>query len=297
MGTGTHGQSLETTIAQVVADDLGVDVDDVTVIQGDTASTPFGPGTGGSRSAVILSGAADSAAARVRDQGRSRSPPTCSRRRADDLEIVDGRISVRGTPDQGDVAHRGRPRSPTSTRPALPPGMELGLEATAALHAAAPFTWSNACHACTVEVDPRTGVVTHPALRRQRGLRRDDQPDDRRGPDRRRRRAGHRRRALRALGLRRRRQPADRPRSSTTCCRPRPRCRSSSTATSRRRRRPTPAAQGHGRGRRDRLAAGGHQRGRRRPRPPRRPPHPPAADADGDRWRRSMHARTDAGAR
>ena len=47
MSSGSHGQSLETTIAQVVADRLGVDVDDVTVVQGDTATAPFGPGTGG----------------------------------------------------------------------------------------------------------------------------------------------------------------------------------------------------------------------------------------------------------
>ena len=49
MGSGSHGQSLETTVAQVVADSLGVHVDDVVLLQGDTAAVPFGSGTGGSR--------------------------------------------------------------------------------------------------------------------------------------------------------------------------------------------------------------------------------------------------------
>src|SRR5262249_36263289 len=64
----SHGQSLETTIAQVVADELSVDVSQVRVVQGDTDSTPFGPGTGGSRSAVILGGAARNAAREVRER-------------------------------------------------------------------------------------------------------------------------------------------------------------------------------------------------------------------------------------
>ncbi len=56
--TASHGQSYETTIAQVVADELGVDLDHVRVIQGgDTAATPLGPGTGGSRSMIPITAA------------------------------------------------------------------------------------------------------------------------------------------------------------------------------------------------------------------------------------------------
>ncbi len=58
LGTTSHGQSVETTMAQIVADTLGVGYDDVTVVQADTQSTPYGPGTGGSRTAVIAGGAA-----------------------------------------------------------------------------------------------------------------------------------------------------------------------------------------------------------------------------------------------
>ena len=158
MSSGSHGQSLETTIAQVVADRLGVDVDDVTVVQGDTASAPFGPGTGGSRSAVILSGAAELASDRVR--GKLLEIAAHHLEAApEDLQIEAGRISVAGTPARSttitDVA-----RLAYLNPAGLPPGMEMGLEEKARYTPNAPFTWSNSCHACLCEVDPRTGQVT-----------------------------------------------------------------------------------------------------------------------------------------
>jgi carbon-monoxide dehydrogenase large subunit len=158
MSSGSHGQSLETTIAQVVADRLGVHVDDVTVVQGDTASAPFGPGTGGSRSAVILSGAAAEASNRVRSKlleiaahALEASP--------DDLELGEGRVSVAGTPTKGmSIAEVARIAYLDPSR--LPEGMEMGLEEKARYTPSGPITWSNSCHACTCEVDPRTGGVT-----------------------------------------------------------------------------------------------------------------------------------------
>ena len=158
MSSGNHGQSLETTVAQVIADRLGVDVDDVTVIQGDTASAPFGPGTGGSRSAVILSGAADAAAGRVRAKVLEIAAHHLEAA-VEDLEIEDGRISVVGTPAKAtsitEVA-----RLAYLNPAGLPRGMEMGLEEKARYTPSAPFTWSNSCHACLCEVDPRTGQVT-----------------------------------------------------------------------------------------------------------------------------------------
>ncbi len=158
MSSGNHGQSLETTVAQVVADRLGVDVDDVTVVQGDTASAPFGPGTGGSRSAVILSGAADTAASRVRAKILEIAAHRLEAA-VEDLEIEAGRISVVGTPTRAtsitEVA-----RTAYLEPAGLPPGMEMGLEEKARYTPSAPFTFSNSCHACLCEVDPRTGEVT-----------------------------------------------------------------------------------------------------------------------------------------
>src|SRR5262249_45884443 len=153
----SHGQSLETTIAQVVADELGLELDNVRVLQGDTASTPAGSGTGGSRSAVLCSGAAREAAQQVRNQminiaaHRLEAAP-------EDLEIVDSRIQVAGTPSQGmaieSVAWRAY-----SYPEALTPGQPPGLEGHSRYKPSSMFTWSNACHICVCEVDPATGVV------------------------------------------------------------------------------------------------------------------------------------------
>jgi len=153
----SHGQSLETTLAQVVADELGIDIAHVRVIQGDTAATPLGPGTGGSRSAVIPGTAARNAAHEVRERMVAivahlleASP--------DDLEVRDGRVQVIGTPSKGmtvtEIAEKAY-AEPAS----LPPGLPLGLEAQARYTPDAFATWANACHICVCEVDPATGGV------------------------------------------------------------------------------------------------------------------------------------------
>ena len=153
----SHGQGVETTIAQVVADELGVDFDQVRVIQGDTDKTPFGPGTGGSRSAVILGGAARLAAREVRD--RMFSIVAHQLEAAEhDLELVNGRVQVAGTPNKGmtitEIAHQ------AYSQPAsLPEGVPPGLEAQVRYTPDSFCTWSNACHICVCEVDPATGAV------------------------------------------------------------------------------------------------------------------------------------------
>lgn len=158
MSSASHGQSVETTVAQVVADELGVDVGDVTVVQGDTAATPFGPGTGGSRSAVLCSGAARQAAREVRARMLEIAGHVLEAS-PDDLEIVDGRVAVAGAPGGGvSVAELARIAYIEPHR--LPPGSPMGLEAHARYRPDAPFTFSNSCHACLCEVDPVTGAVT-----------------------------------------------------------------------------------------------------------------------------------------
>jgi carbon-monoxide dehydrogenase large subunit len=157
LGTGSHGQGVETTMAQVVAEYLGVEIDDVVVVQGDTESAPFGAGTGGSRTAVIAGGAARAASIEVREKVIEIAAHLLEAA-PEDLEIDDGRVSVRGTPTRGvtlaEVAALAY-NAPTE----LPPDLAPGLEATVS-YQAPPITWSNACHVCTVEVDPDTGLVT-----------------------------------------------------------------------------------------------------------------------------------------
>ena len=155
MGTGSHGQSLETTIAQLVADELGVRPEDVTLHQGHGSG--YGFGTGGSRSAVIAGSAARAAASGVRDKVVAIAAHLMEAS-ADDLEVADGVISVKGTPaasmTMAQVAATAYQNSD-----ALPPGTEAGLEHTAR-YKAPPSTHSNACHICTCELDPDTGKVT-----------------------------------------------------------------------------------------------------------------------------------------
>jgi len=152
-----HGQSLETTIAQVVADELGIDVSHVRVRQGDTDAAPTGPGTGGSRSAVIAGGAAQAAAVEVRARMVAIAANELEAA-PDDLEIVDGHIHVVGTPTRGvtvaDVARKAY-YEPGS----LPAGQPPGLEGQSRYTPSSPVTWSNACHICVVEVDRQTGKV------------------------------------------------------------------------------------------------------------------------------------------
>jgi aerobic carbon-monoxide dehydrogenase large subunit len=154
----SQGQGHATTTAQLVADQLGVPLEAVTVRQPDTATTPGGTGTFASRGAVAQSGAADAAAAAVR-----RKLLTLAGRLLEvspaDLVLQQGRVSVRGMPDRGvPVAEVARVAC-TAPPGALPPGVEPGLEATQAFDPPGPM-FSGAVHVAGVEVDADTGRVT-----------------------------------------------------------------------------------------------------------------------------------------
>ncbi len=158
LGSGSHGQGIETTTAQIVSEHLGVAFDAVTVHQGDTSETPYSPGTGGSRSGPILGASILLAAQELRAKVALIAAHLLEAS-PDDLEMADGTIHVRGTPakairfgDVAGVAYR--------TPEGLPPGMEPGLEVLRRYRPATPFVFSNACHLCTVRIDTATGNVT-----------------------------------------------------------------------------------------------------------------------------------------
>ena len=156
MGTTSHGQSVETTMAQIVADTIGVSYDDVTIVQADTQSTPYGPGTGGSRTAVIAGGAAHAASVVVRDKILAIAAHTLEANR-DDLMIADGVVSVRGTPMQSKTV-REIATTAYRTAEALPAELDSSLEATVRFRPSRLPTWSNATHVCVVEIDRTTWV-------------------------------------------------------------------------------------------------------------------------------------------
>lgn len=156
-GMQSHGQGMETTLAQMAATELGVPLESVRVVHGDTANSPYAMGTWGSRGAA-LGGASTGRAARVvRDKivEIAAHQFECS---ATDVELVDGSAQVIGSPSTSlpisDIAY-------TAMRKIhdLPPGMEPGLEATDYLDGPPRGTFSNACHGAVVEVDRRTGRI------------------------------------------------------------------------------------------------------------------------------------------
>jgi carbon-monoxide dehydrogenase large subunit len=157
MSAASHGQSLETTMPQVVADHLGVDVDDVRYIQGDTAFAPYGGGTGGSRSAVITGGVARKSALEMRDKVLNLAAQQMEAA-PEDLEMNSGVISVKGTPTKSmtleDIA-----TTAYYNHLMLPQGTDFALEVSSRYRPDNFITWSNACHFCVVEVDPATGKV------------------------------------------------------------------------------------------------------------------------------------------
>ena len=159
LGTASHGQSVETTMAQVVADSLGVDYDDVTVIQGTTQGTPWGGGTGGSRTAVLAGGAARGAAEEVREKVLKVAAHQLEAA-PEDLDIEAGTISVRGTPTASMTFKELAKSLYTDPSSMIADGIEPSLEATVRFQPNQFPTWSNATHICVVEIDPATWSPT-----------------------------------------------------------------------------------------------------------------------------------------
>lgn len=156
VGISSHGQGHETTVAQLIADQLGIDVQNVTVLHGDTAAVPYGGGTGGSRSITIGGGAAILAAQELRQKVLQIAGQLLEAA-PEDLEIADGTIQVKGVPGRT-VTLAQVAQTAYMLPQKLPQGMEPGLEATKR-YAPPPITFSNGCHAAVVEVDQATGAV------------------------------------------------------------------------------------------------------------------------------------------
>lgn len=151
---GSTGNSIETTVVQLTADALGADIDDVATIQGDTAVTPYGAGTQGSRSAPMTAGAVNEAGAMLRKQIVAIAAHYLGVAESE-VELANSRASAgEKSVSFADLAYR------TYYEPQqLPPGTSATLEATARFTSQAPIHWANATHACTCEVDIETGQV------------------------------------------------------------------------------------------------------------------------------------------
>jgi carbon-monoxide dehydrogenase large subunit len=158
---GSSGNSIETTVVQLTADALGADINDVSTIQGDTAVTPYGAGTQGSRSGPMTAGAVNEAGTILRQQLVAMAAHVLGVEEAE-IELANSRAIVKedsAEPSRSvsfaDLAYRSyyEPQ-------ALAPGMAATLEATARFTSQTMIHWANATHACTCEVDVTTGRVT-----------------------------------------------------------------------------------------------------------------------------------------
>ena len=155
----SQGQGHATTIAQIVADRLGVALERVRVEPTDTRVAPLGSGTFGSRGAVSIGGTVTTAVERLRPRIQRLAAHLLEASPAD-VVLEDGRAYVRGFPQRGvtlaEVAHAAY--APPS---GLPADFEPGLEATVHFDPPGP-TFSGAVHVAMVEIDPETGRVTIP---------------------------------------------------------------------------------------------------------------------------------------
>ena len=154
---GSTGNSIETTVVQLTADALGVDIGDVATIQGDTALTGFGAGAAGSRSGSMTAGAIRETASVLRERIVAIAAHRLEAS-VDDIELAESRARVRGTPtigmSLGEIAELAY-FDPFS----LPPGVPAGLEASGRYTADVRSILVNATHVCTCEVDVATGRV------------------------------------------------------------------------------------------------------------------------------------------
>jgi len=154
-GTSPHGQGHVTTWSQIAADALGVDPDDIEVLHGDTAISPIGMDTYGSRSLAVGGTALYKAAEKIRAKARTIAAHELEVAE-EDLDWKDGKFQVAGAPDKAKTI----PEIAFSawTAHALPADVEPGLFASA-VYDPPNFTFPAGAHICVVEVDPDTGLT------------------------------------------------------------------------------------------------------------------------------------------
>jgi aerobic carbon-monoxide dehydrogenase large subunit len=152
-GTTPHGQGHATTFSQIVADRLGVPVEAVEFLSGDTAVVPTGMDTYGSRSLPVGGVALYHATGKVIDKARTIVAHALEASE-DDLEYEAGRFSVKGSPGRGMTVQETAFAAWAAHD--LPDGLEPGLEATY-VYDPPNFSWPAGCHVAVVEVDTETG--------------------------------------------------------------------------------------------------------------------------------------------
>ena len=154
-GSSSHGQGHETTFAQVASSELGIPMEDIQVVHGDTSQLQFGVGTFGSRSAAVGGTAIHMSVEKIKDKARKLAAHLMEAAE-DDIVYEEGKLFVRGAPAQAKTFQEIALAAHMAS--SLPPGMEPGLEALSYFDPK-NFTWPFGTHIAVVEVDTDTGEV------------------------------------------------------------------------------------------------------------------------------------------
>ncbi|MEM7123658.1 MAG: xanthine dehydrogenase family protein molybdopterin-binding subunit [Pseudomonadota bacterium] len=154
VGTITNGQGHDTAYAQLTADRLGVPIENVRIVQGDSDATPYGSGVGGSNFIAVGGNACAVAIDNVIDKGRKVAAQALEASEAD-IEFADGSFRIVGTDRSVSLTEV----AAAALNPAkLPPETDPGLQAVGS-YKAPGVTFPNGTHLCELEVDPETGVI------------------------------------------------------------------------------------------------------------------------------------------
>ncbi|KAF0130788.1 MAG: aldehyde oxidase/xanthine dehydrogenase [Xanthobacteraceae bacterium] len=154
-GSHSHGQGHETTFAQLVSARLGISIDNVSIVHGDTDKVQFGMGTYGSRSGAVGMSAISKALDKIEAKAKKVASHVLEAAEAD-IDFKDGKFTVKGTDKSVDfgtvalnayIAHKFNPQE-------LEPGLKEG-----SFYDPTNFTFPAGCHICEIEVDQETGVA------------------------------------------------------------------------------------------------------------------------------------------
>jgi carbon-monoxide dehydrogenase large subunit len=155
-GSHSHGQGHETTFAQLVSSRLGISIDNVSIVHGDTDKVQFGMGTYGSRSGAVGMSAISKALDKIEAKAKKVASHVLEAAEAD-IDFKDGKFTVKGTDKSVDfgtvalnayIAHKFNPQE-------LEPGLKEG-----SFYDPTNFTFPAGCHICEIEVDQETGVAS-----------------------------------------------------------------------------------------------------------------------------------------
>ena len=154
-GSHSHGQGHETTFSQLVADELGIPMEQVEIVHGDTGQIPFGMGTYGSRSGSVGGTALLMSLRKIKEKGKKIAAHLLEAS-PDDMEYENGQFQVKGAP--GKAIPFGQVALTAYVPHNYPEGLEPGLEETS-FYDPSNFCFPFGAHACVVEVDRDTGHV------------------------------------------------------------------------------------------------------------------------------------------